>query len=101
MNAVTKITARPLRRPLYLSTAATLSTQAVWVAANLAALTDWFGQLAHYDPQGFCDFTDFCGVQFDREVELIARLRAESYDEVRYEYSAYDRDTGIAKHGEI
>lgn len=100
MSAILKITTRPLRRPAYVSNAAALRTQAEWIATNLAALTDWFEQLRQFDPEDFCEFAAFCGVQFDREVELREKYRTDAR-EARYEYSGFDRDTGIAKHGEI
>lgn len=104
MNAIPRIrpiTARPLKRPVYVNNTTTLASLAVWSAANKTALVDWFGQLRSYDPQDFCDFADFCGVQYDREVELRNRFRSEAREEVRYEHSDFDRDTGIPHHGEI
>lgn len=101
MNAVPKIRKRPLKRPVYVNNTTTLASLAVWTDANKPALVDWFGQLRSFDPQDFCDFPDFCGVQYDREVMLRDRLRAEARAELHCDYADFDRDTGIAKHGEI
>lgn len=104
MNAIPRIKQRPLLRPSYLNTTTTLRTEAIWIEANRAALTDWFQQLRSMDPEDFCDFADFCGVQFDREVELRLHLLADAHESdrsERREYSDFDRETGIPHHGEL
>lgn len=105
MSAIPKldpIETKPITRPCYVQELANVNA---FVGANLEALRQWYAQLTAWTDHGM-SWEEFCAIQLDIERESAA-YRAEqrfveqcARDERAYE-SQFDRDTGIARRGEI
>lgn len=105
MSAIPKlrpIETKPIQRPVYVQELANVNA---FVAANLEALRQWFAQLTAWTDHGM-SWEEFCAIQYDIERESAAERAAERFErecdlDERAYASQFDRNTGIARRGEI
>jgi len=84
MNAIPKITARPLVRPAFLYR----EERADFIAVNRVALTDWYEATNGRECGVRVDFDEFCAIQHEVEEEIFLAAGGAS-SELGFEFETY------------